>query len=259
MINNKLQDSLSSMVRILTVVLILAVLLLGVYVIKGIQELNYVGQDVSHRNTIQVGGNAEGYYAPDLAKITFAVSSEKQTVTEVMKTNSQKMNAVIKHLKKEQNIADEDIRTTIFDLHPRYEYYDNEEESGKRVLVGYELIQGVETKVRDLDKIGTIISGATEAGANEVSNLNFLIEDEKQIRQELRQQAITEAKEKANVLATQLGVGLGSIVNFSEPTYPIYRESVKRTPLGMGEEEVPSIAPGANKMTSRVVITYSIN
>ncbi len=216
-------------------------------------------------NTITVSDTGTIYAKPDLALATASVITEKKTVAEAMQENTRKMNAVIDAVK-ELGVEDKDLKTTSFNIYPRYEYKRVEAEieiypypPGKRVLVGYEVSQSLQIKIRDMAKIGAIIEGTTNAGANEVSDLQFTIDKEDELKAQARAEAINKAKAKAEELAKQLGIRLVKISNFSESGVVPYFYSMKEAaPLGMGGGETPQIETGENKIEVTVSITYEI-
>jgi uncharacterized protein YggE len=234
-----------------------------VNIINEIKRGRYIGQEIERQNTISVSASGEIYVRPDLAKVTFTVTNEAKTVTEAMEENTKRMNDVIKYVK-EEGVKDEDLKTTSFNIYPRYEYVRDWEieiyppPTGKRVLVGYQITQSLQVKIRDMTKIGSIIQAATESGANQMSNLVFVVDKEDEFKKQARTQAITEAKEKANELASQLGVKLVRITNFQESgTIPRFYEYDKA--MGLGGEEIPQIETGQNLIKVTVTITYEIN
>ena len=159
-------------------------------------------------NTITVFDSGEIYAKPDLALSTFSVVTEAKTVGEAMDENAKKMNDIIYFIK-EQGVEEKDLKTTGFNLYPRYEYQKVETEiypypPGKRVLVGYEVTQSLEVKIRDMTKIGEIIQGTAENGANQVGDLQFVIDKQDELKAKARAQAIEKAKAKAEELASQL-------------------------------------------------------
>jgi len=206
-------------------------------------------------NTITVSDTGEVYAKPDLALATFSVVTEAKTVAEAMSQNTEDMNGVIDFIKK-QGVEDKDLKTTSFNISPRYEWY---EEGSKRVLVGYEVQQSLQVKVRDLEKIGKIIEGATEFGANQVGDLQFTIDKQDELKKQARAEAIEKAKTKAKELAERLGVKLVRIINFSESSVVPYYYGLEKmaAPLGAGAE-TPQIETGENKIEVTVSITYEI-
>lgn len=258
-------------VFVLGIVLVIFLIALTVSTVVGIQnkikEGKYIGQDVVAKNTITVSGTGEVYAKPDLCLTTFSVRNEAKTVVEAMTENTENMNAVINFMKT-QGIEDKDLKTTSFNIYPRYEWRETEVEiwppqpEGKRVLVGYEITQSLQVKIRDLDKIGDIIQGATDAGANQVGSLQFTIDDQDELKKQAREEAIKEAKEKARELAGQLGIELVRITNFSESGTVPFRYYDYALPKAVAIEEeaaAPQIETGENKIEVAVSITYEIN
>ena len=215
-------------------------------------------------NTITVSDTGEVYTKPDLVLTTFSVVNEAKTVAEALSQNAKDMNGVIGFVKS-QGVEDKDLRTTSFNISPRYEWCDETQceiypcPTGKRVLVGYEVQQSLEVKIRDMEKIGTIIEGATEFGANQAGDLQFTIDKQDELKKQAREMAIEKAKTKAKELAGQLGVKLVRITNFSESSVIPYYYGLEKAaaPSGVGGG-TPQIETGENKIEVTVSITYEI-
>jgi len=246
---------------IVTLLLVFLIVFVGVGISNKIKEGRYIGQEIEAKNTITVSDKGEIYVKPDLALATFSVINEAKTVTEAMTENTKKMNAVIDFIKG-KGVEDKDLKTISFNIYPRYEWQKGETcvppcPEGKRVLVGYEVRQSLEVKIRDMTKIGEIIEGATTAGANQVGDLQFTIDKQDELKKQAREEAIEKTKAKAKELAQQLGVKLVRITNFTESgvvpiPYPYYMEKA----AGLGE--APQIETGENKIEVNVSITYEI-
>src|SRR3989338_6144941 len=87
---------------------------------------------------------------------------------------------------------------------------------GKSVISGYEASESITVKVRNTDDVGTIMQGLGTIGVSNLSGPNFSIDDEDALKAEARKKAIDDAREKAKILAKDLGVRLGRISSFSE-------------------------------------------
>jgi len=199
---NQFKESKKKLLAIFVIILSIFFIALTISTIVNvsnkIKEGRYIGQDIESRNTISVTDTGEIYSQPDLAAIDFSVVTEAETVEEAMSQNAEKMNNVIKFIKG-QGIEDKDLKTTYFNISPRYEYRKTEVEiypypPGKRVLAGYEVKQQLQVKIRDLAKIGQIIEGATDAGANQVGDLQLTIDKQDELKKQARAQAIEKAK-----------------------------------------------------------------
>jgi len=248
-------------ISLIIIISVAMVVLIAFGTLKAINEFRrgrYIGQEFQKVNSITVSDTGEVYTKPDVGLVNLSVVTEAKTVAEAMAENTSKMNKITGFLK-EEGIEDKDLKTINFSINPRYEY---EYKTGKRTLVGYEVNQSLQVKVRDLSKIGAILEGATEFGANEIGDLQFIVDNEEAFKNQAREEAIKKAKAKAEILAKQLGVKLVRIINFSEnqttpPIYPVYYGALKEGVGGGGE--APEIQSGENKIQVTVSITYEIN
>ena len=243
---------LSQLLIILNVLLIVLIISLGVDIFNKVR--------VESDNTISVSATGEVYASPDLALTTFSVVTEAEAVDSAISQNAEKMNAVIDYIKG-QEVEDKDLKTTSFNIYPRYEWYEKGTcvppcPSGRRVLVGYEVRQSLQVKIRNMENIGQIIQGTTNKGVNQVSNLQFTIDNQDELKNQARAQAVENAKTKAKTLASQLGVKLVKITSFSESAaFPRYYGLEGSVAMGGG---APQIEPGENKIEVTVSITYEI-
>lgn len=217
-----------------------------------------LGKDKTQDNTISVTGFAEISAKPDVAQITLTVLSEKKDLSVASSQNNEKINTIISFLM-ESGIEDKDIKTSSYNINPRYEYTNDYK---NRYLASYEVRQSLTVKVRNLDIIGNIIAGATSRGANDIGNLQFIIDDNESLKEQAREKAIDNAKAKAQKLGENLGVSITEIISFYEDTYtPIpAREysAMKQMNSAAGDILAPSIQTGENSITSNVTITYKI-
>jgi uncharacterized protein YggE len=213
----------------------------------------------SEINTITISGEGEIYATPDIALIDVSVVTENKTVADAMENNTDKMNNIIDALKNNMAIDESDIKTTDFSIYPQYSY---NSETGQRSLDGYNISQNINIKIRDLDNVGQIIQTVTSLGANNVSDLSFTFDDDEDLKNQARAEAIDNAKEKASELAKQLGVKIVKIVDFSESSYtPTYNTGVSYKAydeIALESVSIPSIQTGENRITSNVYITYVI-
>lgn len=205
-------------------------------------------------NTVSFSGEGKVLAKPDVAAISLSIVTEAITSKSAQDDNSNKSKAVTDFLKN-QGVEEKDIKTTGYNIYPQYRYpqYDKPE------IRGYQVNQTMEVKVRDLDKVSSVLDGVVSAGVNQVNSLGFEIDEPEKLKAEARQKAIKAAKAKAEELEDQLGVDLGKIVNFSESAGgfpgPIFYE--KAAVGGFGGDG-PSVPTGENEIMINVTITYQI-
>lgn len=241
-------------------------LVLGAVIIAGLFYLVGTNMYVTHLkgdgkndilSQISVSADAKVYASPDIAELSFGVSTGRQSSAKVALAKlSKDMNAVVDAVKK-LGIDEKDIQTQSFWMNPEYDYT-----TAGQVPRGYSASQNLTVKVRDLDKVGDILSAATEAGANQAGGVNFSIDNQDKLQADARQQAIDKAKAKAQELAKQLGIHLGKLQSFSENsgyTPPIRMESYGKA-MDMAAQSAPSpvVPSGQQEIQSSVTLTYEI-
>lgn len=235
--------------------------------VKTIDQIKKIGQnDNPYYNSVSMNGVGEVVAIPDVASFNFAVNESALKVEDAQKVATEKMNKALDYLKA-QGIEERDVKTTSYNINPKYEWKqgicnENFCDSGKSVLVGYEVSQNVDVKVRDTAKAGEILSGIGALGISNVSSLQFKVDDDEALKAEARTKAIADAKKKVESVAKDLGVKVVRVISFYEETEnPPYYGG-----YGMGGdmmmEKAASVAPqlptGENKITSRVSVTFEI-
>src|SRR5690606_30932158 len=81
-----------------------------------------------------------------------------------------------------------------------------------RPRVAFRASNTVEITVRDLNRVPAVLSAATNAGANQVHGLSFTIDDPAPVEARARDEAMTDARKRAEQLARLGGVTLGPVV-----------------------------------------------
>jgi len=76
-------------------------------------------------------------------------------------------------------------------------------------LAGYHAVNSIQVLVREVGRLGELIDAATRAGAMVTGNFLFRLRDERTIRTSLLEEAVRDAREKADSLASALGKALG--------------------------------------------------
>lgn len=213
--------------------------------------------------SFSVDGTGEIESTPNVATFSVTVMSEGgNNVAAVQKANTEKMSKINTFLK-EQGIEEKDLKTTQYNLNPRYSYFPCE--PGTNVcpqpsINGYTLTQTLEVKVRDTAKVGDLLTGVVANGANSVSGVRFVVDDEDAAKNEARAEAISQARKKAEAVAKAGGFRVGELISIYENTGPI--------PYGYGGVEASAvksdamqssrIEPGTEETKVQVTLTYEI-
>lgn len=195
---------------------------------------------------VNVSGSGSVFGEPDIALLSLGVSAEADTVGAARTQASDAMNKMLDAMK-ENGVAEKDIQTTRFTVQPMYDYTNN-----KTVLRGFSVDNIVIAKLRTIDDTGKVIDAALTAGGDltRIESLQFTIDDPSSLEDQAREKAMTEARHKAETLATAGGVTLGKPRTISESGGPspipfdqfaaheLAADAGASTPIQVGELEV---------------------
>lgn len=239
--------------------LIAIVVIGGLFYIAGqyiASQPQRIEQETQANREITVQGRGEVTARPDIAKLTVGVTTGPQQSAQVaMNILEKRINAVIDSIQS-LGVKEEDIKTTNLSILPQYDYSD-----GKKILRGFEANEQVELKIRELDKIGTIMSQATGEGINQAGGIRFEIDNPQELQRNAQEKAIEDARKNAEQLAKALDVRLGDVKTFTAevgtpPVTPLYARAELMAPdAGSGGPDVPS---GTEDITATVSVTYEI-
>jgi uncharacterized protein len=189
---------------------------------------------------ISVTGEATVSVPPDLAQIDAGVTSEAKTAREASETNNAAMGKVLLALKG-AGIEEKDFQTSRLSLQPQSA--PNPSRPGPSAIVGYRASNRVTIRLRDVTKVASVIDTLVGAGANDIGGINFTVSQASKLLDEAREQAIADARRKAEIYAKAAGVTLGAPLSISEGGAPgpiPYRRMAAglapATPVAQGEE-----------------------
>jgi uncharacterized protein YggE len=164
---------------------------------------------------ISVTGEATVSVPPDLAEVDGGVASEAKTAREASEANNAAMAKVLAALKG-AGIDAKDIQTSRLSLQPQ----SAPNRTGPSAVVGYRASNRVTIRVRDVTKVANVIDTLVGAGANEIGGINFMVSQASKLLDEAREQAVADARRKAEIYARAAGVTLGAPLNISEEGSP---------------------------------------
>ncbi|CAN7749634.1 SIMPL domain-containing protein [Bradyrhizobium sp. LjRoot220] len=189
---------------------------------------------------IAVTGEATVSVPPDQAQINGGVTTEAKTAREASEANNAAMGKVLLALKG-AGIEEKDYQTSRLSLQPQYP--PNPNRTGPAAISGYRASNRVTIKLRDVTKVANIVDVLVGAGANDIGGINFVVTQASKLLDDAREQAIADARRKAQIYAKAAGVTLGEPISISEegaPT-PMFRSKVAggmaaSAPVAQGEE-----------------------
>ena len=160
---------------------------------------------------LSVDGSGAGQTVPDQARISIGVTSHSSDAKQAQQENAERASAIQNALTT-FGIPEKCIQTRNYSFQILYSH----ERGHQDEITGYTVNNTVTVEVNDVSLVGKVIDAALSNGANRVSSLTFNIRDTKQLRKEALSNAIKDAREKADIIASGLGKSIVGVQNVSE-------------------------------------------
>ena len=194
---------------------------------------------------IETSGEASVTARPDRAQIDLGVVTQANTSQAAAEQNARKLEATLSSLRQLLGTG-ADLKTISYALQPNYRY---PKEGGEPQITGYTATNVVRVTLDDLDRVGTVIDTATQAGANRIQNLKFMLKREDVVQAQALREAATRARSKADALASALGLKILRVLSAVESgpgVIPVRdvafaRTEAAATPIEPGTIEVRDI------------------
>jgi len=220
------------------------------------QNVATPGRDDTRRVTrVMVGGNSIVQAQPDTAIVTIAVVTQAKQALDAQQQNATKTDAVIRTLKAAAGTGAE-IKTSGYSLQPQRVY----KEGQPPTITGYEARNSVTVTTSELNKLGSIVDAAAQAGSNEVSGIAFTLRQDRQARDRALSEATREAMSKAQVIAQALGGRVVRVVEVQEEGFQRPPQPLDQTQNFMMKREAMAtpIEVGSLDITSRVQLIAEV-
>ncbi|KDN56374.1 SIMPL domain-containing protein [Flavobacterium seoulense] len=211
------------------------------------------GQEIKQVPQISVSGEGKVKVIPDQATISATVETKGNVAKDVKKQNDDKIDAVLKLLKK-MNLAPADYRTQRVNLNPQYDY--------EKKKTTYNATQTIEIIVRDLNKYDELMEGLVNQGINRIDNVVFQSSKLAQHESEARKLAMKDAKQKAEDYVSVLGQKVKNAITISDNTQsynpqPVYARfktmAMESDAVGASNE---TLAVGEITITANVSVNF---
>ena len=244
------------MKRYITVIALLA---LGGLALLGTacgDNVTVAGAQQNETLGITVTGEGKATGQPDMAVLTLGVSALAPSVADARDQAASAMQKIIDSMKG-NGVADRDIQSTQFSIQPEYDYT-----NGQQKLTGYRVTNIVVAKVRDINSTSKVLDDAVAGGGDltEVQSIDFTIDKPETLQDQAREQAMNDAKAKAQRLAELAGVNLGAPISIQEgsvtPPSPLKNAALGAMP--QADQTATPIQPGELDVDLTVNIVYAI-
>ena len=163
------------------------------------------GQPAGRNAFVHAVGDATVSVKPDLARVSFSVVTQASTAQDASSQNATLVSTVLMQLQLLLG-PNADIQTVGYSLSANYTYPTG---GGLPKLVGYTASNTIRVTTADLSNTGKIIDTGIQAGATQVSGLQFALKDEEPVRAQALKLATAQAKAHADAMASGAGLHTG--------------------------------------------------
>jgi hypothetical protein len=194
---------------------------------------------------------------PDSAVVTVAVvayGQEAPTARQRLARNATRLRESLA----EAGFGEDQLSTTRYDIR-----YDDEVDARTFFGPGYRARQEFAVRVEDLDRTGEAIDAAVANGANRIEGVRFTLSEDR--RQELREQALSEAMDRARSRAETVAEGGDLSLSGTrsvQTTAAVDARSIQLDSASFVTSAdaggAPTVLPrGSVTVTASVVVTYN--
>lgn len=232
--------------------MILGVVFLGGSFIIPWNSVKWGTLGVSPGETVTVTGEAQSQIKSQIAVFSAGVTGVNDNKDTAINDVNQKIEKIIEAVKT-FGISEADTKTQNMSVYQSEETY-YEEGRQKSRLGQWRVNNTIEIKLRDVEKSAELADLLTKNGANNVYGPNFSVDDTSKTENSLLEEAIKNAREKAEIIAKSTNRRLGKVVNVTEgsQTAPIPLRSGYG--LGGGGE----VAPGSQTVVKVLTVTFEL-
>ena len=222
-------------------ILLTGLALFGAAAIAGVAQPHLARSAASpspDAKTISVSGNGTVETVPDRATFSFTVTTQADTAKAALARNGAAADAVAAALQGAR------VQTSEVMLQPQLN------DAGTAVL-GYTASTTV-TAESDLAKAGPLVDAAVDAGATGVSGPSWSRSDYDALYRRALQNAVADAKAKAQALADSAGLTLGAVTSVTEGG------GVQPLPYASAASAgVAKLLPGTQTVDASVTVTFA--
>jgi hypothetical protein len=203
--------------------------------------------------SITVTGSATASARPDAAEVSAGVITQAPTAAQALAQNTAAMQKVLKAIA-DLGIADRDVQTMGISVSPQRAQPRPGVQQPLGAIAGYEVMNQVRVRVRDLAVLGRLLDALVAQGANALGGISFSIADPTPLLQQARSKAVADALQKAQAYAAAAGVKVGRVIAIRDASIGVPRPMAARV---MASAPAP-VAPGEQELEVSVSITYAI-
>ncbi|MFQ5572188.1 MAG: SIMPL domain-containing protein [Rhodothermales bacterium] len=208
---------------------------------------------------VRVSGEGVVRTVPDQATVRFGVVTRAEDPEEARRLNAEAareaMNAV-----RALGVEDANMRLEMLRLQAAREY---DPATRRMKEIGFEAVRTVVVEVEDLDTLPSLVAEVIQKGANRLDGVTYELKDRDAARDEALVKALTNARDKAQLMASTLGEELGRVVTIHEQSFDFPRPVLRmgQAERGIAKDAAPepeAYAAGEIEVRAVVQVAFSL-
>lgn len=161
---------------------------------------------------ISVTGTGSVRLAPDIVLITLGVQTQDVDIAKAVEENNRRAQAVMDAIHA-AGIADEDVGTVNLNVWGQEGFDQQGNPTGE---ITYHVDNILSVTLREPAKLGELLQSALDRGANSVQGVTYSVDDPSNALDGARRNALEDAHDQAEQLASTTGVTLGKVKSVSD-------------------------------------------
>jgi uncharacterized protein len=234
--------------------LITITLLVALFVANKFIPSMYLPNPLSKR-TVTVSGTSKVAQANETAVYSVGVNAQNDDKESAINDVNSQIEIIINDLKG-LGIEAADIKTQNISFYREEEYYFDSGSGNQRSRPGqWRANNNIEVRLRNLELMDDLTQLLARSGATNVYGPSFSVDDTKQSEAMLIEEAIADARTKAELYAQANGLRVGSVLRISEGSeYTPYFDRFAAEGMGGGGY----IEPGTTQVFKSVTVTFEL-
>lgn len=218
------------------------------------KDVRWGSMESTPGRVVTVIGEAKSQERSQIATFTASVNVIKDNKDEAIAEVNKKMAAIVEAVKA-FGIAEEDIKTQSLSFNQNEESY--YEEGRQKSRPGqWRVGNSLEIVLREVDKAGKLSEILSQSGATNLWGPNFSFDETGDVQNKLIDEAMKDARKKAELIAVSAGKKLGSVVSVNDANSSI------GGPIFYGKFEGGggggAVEPGTGTIYKALTVTFGL-
>ena len=206
-----------------------------------------------------VSGSAVLHKPADQVSLSISVITQAPSAQQALSDNNDTMQKVLEKILK-TGLQKGEYHTDQFSIRPVHSLPPrNPPSDWKAEILAYEVSNNLQIKTKQMDLAAKIIDAAGKAGANQITNISFSLNDPQMYRSEVIALAATNAMRDAQVLADVANLQLVRIVDVKLDQPQIYPRPGPNMYYMAKAESMPLIEAPDVDLSANVTVTFEIS